>query len=148
MSIRIIFVLLILIVFLIPTSAFSEELLCPLRTVGPNEPEELLMHETDFTIEKAQESINFLRNDFSKRIWGPEPVKDFSGWSEHYISYMNSLLFAEGALLREEVLKHRLHSQLISKQKPNSKEAKFAAVEFKKAKDRFCTFVENSIYVE
>jgi len=148
MSIRIIFVLLTLIVFLIPTSAFSEELLCSPRMVGPNEPEELLMYETDFTIEKAHESINFLRNDFSKRIWGPEPVKDFSGWSEHYISYMNSLLFAEGTLLREEAFRHRLHVQLLSKQKPNSKEAKSAAVEFMKAKDRFCTFVESSIYVE
>jgi hypothetical protein len=128
--------------------ANAEPNICPPRQVGPNEPEELLMHESDFSLEKARESVSFLRNDFAKRIWGEQRVQDFSSSSAHYISYMNSLRFIEGALLREEALHLRAHSELLAKTNPDSAEAKVASDAFLQAKAKFCDFINNSIYVD
>jgi len=133
---------------LVYTIALAEPPLCPERVAGPNEPEELLMHESDFTLEKALESIKFLNTDFSKRIWGPGAVKDFGAWSGHYISYANSLRFIEGALLRNEALRLRSRSRLLSEQKPESKEAKASVKAFQEAKAKFCNFAENSLYID
>lgn len=128
--------------------ASAEPNICPPRQVGPNEPEELLMHESDFSLEKARESVSFLRNDFSKRIWGEQRVHDFSSSSAHYISYMNSLRFIVGALLREEALHLRARSELLAQKSPDSAEAKAASDAFLQAKAKFCDFITNSIYVD
>jgi hypothetical protein len=133
-----------LLILALPVVAHAEQPLCPPRVVGPNEPEELLIHENDFSLEKAQNSVNFLRTDFAKRIWGPDAVKDFGASSEHYISYANSLRFIEGALLKERALHLRAQSQLLAP----SGEARAAQSAYENAKKAFCTFVQNSIYVD
>ena len=142
-------VLVTLLILLLATTAHAQQPLCPPRVAGPNGPAgELVMQESDFTLEKAQEFVKFLRTDFAKRIWGPDPVKDFGAWSGHYISYANSLRFIEGALLREQALRFRAQSQLLTARLPSSKEAHAAQSSFEKAKQAFCAFVQNSIYVD
>lgn len=132
----------------LPVLTHAEQPLCPPRVVGPNGPEELLMHERDFTPEEAQNSVIFLRTDFAKRIWGPDAVKDLGASSEHYISYANSLRFIEGVLLKDRALHLRAQSQLLARDHPSSSEARAAHSAYENAKRTFCTFVQNSIYVD
>jgi hypothetical protein len=105
------------------------------------------MSEEDFAFDKAIESARFLRIDFSKRLWGPSSVADLGASSENYISYMNSLLLIEGALLKEEVLRLRAESARFFKQ-PESPAAKATAKALEEAKTRFCGFVAESMYVD
>jgi hypothetical protein len=141
--------ILVVLICYYPTSVvFADSPLCSIRVVIPNEPEELIMYENDFSLDKGLESINFLRTDFSKRIWGSNPTTDFNTWSGHYISYMNSLRFMEGALLKETALRLRLKSQLLEIQSPDSLDSKAAKKGFEDAKEKFCHFVNNSLYVD
>jgi len=148
MTLRIVSAVFVLVLLVIPMVTLAEPPVCPARVAGPNEPEELLMHESDFSFEKAEASVKFLRTDFSKRIWGPDSVRDLDACSGHYMGYMNSLRFIEGALLKAEVLRLRSQLQLVSIQKSDSAEAKAAAKAFEDAKAKFCNFIEDSIYVD
>ena len=141
--------ILVVLICCYPTSVvFADSLLCPTRVVIPNEPEEFIMYENNFSLDKGLESVDFLRTDFSKRIWGSNPTTDFNAWSGHYISYMNSLRFMEGALLKETALRLRLKSQLLSIQSTGSLDSKAAKKDFEDAKEKFCHFVKNSLYVD
>ena len=128
-------------------TAIADPALCPKRAVGANEPTELLVDEGDFTLDKAIESVQFLRVDFSKRLWGPSSVADLSRSSENYISYTNSLLFIEGALLKQEALRLRAEANRFSNE-ADAPAAKAAGKAFEQAKAKFCAFVAESMYVD
>lgn len=137
-----------LVLLMLPAFAHAEQPLCPPRVVGANEPEGLVMREGDFTLEKAESSVVFLRTDFGRRILGPDAVKDFGASSEHYISYANSLRFIEGALLKEHALQLRAQAELLARDRPSSSEARAAQTDYESARKKFCTFVQNSAYVD
>ena len=106
-----------------PLVASAQESLCPPREPVAPDADDPAMHEREFTRQKARESITFFREDFAKRIWGPEPVRDFSAWSGHYISYANSLRFIEGALLKEHALLLKAQAALAARVDPKGPEA-------------------------
>jgi hypothetical protein len=131
-----------------PVMALGQEMLC--RPAAPVKPgvDDLSMNEAEFTFEKAEESVAFLRDDFSERLWGPEPVKDFKASSDHYISYMNSLRFIEGALLREHVLMLKAQASLLESSAPKSAETAKAQAIYSDALYDFCHFVKSAEYVD
>ncbi len=131
-----------------PLIACAEESLCPPRGPVAPDADDYAMHEREFTVEHARESITFFREDFAKRIWGPEPVKDFSASSGHYISYANSLRFIEGALLKEHALLLKAQAALAARVAPRGTDAKKAKAAFDAARDTFCAFVASSNYVD
>ena len=130
-----------------PRSAASE-LLCPARTVGPNEADELMMEEHEFTIERALASAKFLNTEFARRIWGPDRVTDFGASSENYISYANGLRFIEGSLLRQDALRLRLEVRLREATRSSPEEVVRSRRAFEGARARFCEFVSASDYVD
>ena len=131
-----------------PLVASAQESLCPPRDPVAPDADDPAMHEREFTLQKARESITFFREDFAKRIWGPEPVRDFSAWSGHYISYANSLRFIEGALLKEHALLLKAQAALAARVDPKGPEANKAKAAFDAARDTFCAFVASSKYVD
>ena len=106
------------------------------------------MQEDEFTLERALESVNFLQVDFSERIWGPEPVTDFSAWSGHYISYANSLKFIEGALLKQQVYLELARARGLSGDASNSAEKLRIEKNIDAAKKKFCDFLKAADYVD
>jgi len=106
------------------------------------------MNEDDFSVAQARRSLAFLRDDFSKRLWGDEAVSDLGAWSGHFIGYSNSLQIAEGTLLRQNAL--RLRSELSAAREAGRDEAKNASLQSRAtaAVDEFCAFLREAWYVD
>ena len=128
--------------------ALAAEPLCTDPAPLPEGADDLRMHEEEFTLDHARNSIEFLRTEFAARIWGPDAVKDFDAWSGHYISYANSLKFIEGALLKQEALLQRFRAQELAAAVPDSEEVREAEQAARDAAERFCNLVESAEYVD
>lgn len=128
--------------------AVAAESLCPRRPPLPEGADELRMQESEFTLPRALKSVEFLRTDFAKRIWGPNAVHDFGAWSGHYISYANSLQLIQGALLRQQVLLERARQEYLASVDPRSPRAQQAARSLQDAIQSFCDFLRSAEYVD
>jgi hypothetical protein len=134
--------------FLLGASSSSSEILCPGQSALPKEQDDLRMHEREFTVKNAMESLQFLRNDFSSRIFGPGPQEDLRNDSSHYISYANSLRFIEGTLLKQEALIERAQRDTLSARAASRSSQRDAGVRFEAAKSHFCDFLRSAKYVD
>jgi hypothetical protein len=140
---------LVLILFVFGSGqVIASDRLCPEKTPLQDGSDDLRMYEKEFTFEEAQSSVTFLQTDFAGRIWGAEPVKDFSAWSGHYISYANSLKFIEGALLKQQALLNRFRLRELTLSDPNSPEISQAKEDLEKSIQAFCDLVNESEYVD
>ena len=127
-------------------SAAEPPSLCPDRPSLPEGADDHRMPEAAFTVEKARESIHYLGTDFAKKLWGPDPVKDLSGWSGHAIVYANSLKLAEGAVLRTDALLQRALEREVSRRSPASAEHRRASQTAELAVQVFCEFIATAEY--
>jgi hypothetical protein len=140
------FILIALVPFLLGASPPPSNILCPRQPALPKEQDDLRMHEHEFTLKHAMESLQFLQNDFSARVFGPGPREDLRDDSSHYISYANSLRFIEGALLKQEALVEQARRDASPRASRGSQSA--AGVRFEAAKRRFCEFLRSAEYVD
>jgi len=110
-------------------------------------PEELIMKESEFTFEEANQALEILR----KRMYGlleeKKLSKDILESPQFYITYPNSLTIIEGTLLKQKVLLARKEYELL-KQKGKVRESKRAEKIFIRAKEDFCKFLSKTIYVD
>ena len=143
-----IFLLLALAPFLLGASSPSSEILCPGQPVLPKEQDDLRMHEREFTVKHAMESLQFLKNDFSSRLFGSGPQEDLRNDSSHYISYANSLRFIEGTLLKQQALIERARRDTLSARAASRSSQSDAGARFEAAKSRFCDFLRSAKYVD
>jgi hypothetical protein len=143
-----ILLVLALVPFLLGASSPSSDSLCPGRPALPKTQDDLRMSEGEFSLTHAMESLRFLQNDFSSRIFGPGPRDDLRDDSSHYISYANSLRFVEGTLLKQQALIERARRDtLAARAAPGSSQSE-ARSRFAAAKRRFCDFLRAAEYVD
>ena len=146
--VRRISILIALVPFLLGASPPSSNILCPRQPALPTEQDDLRMHEHEFTLKHAMESLQFLQNDFSARVFGPGPREDLRDNSSHYISYANSLRFIEGALLKQEALVEQARRDTLSVKSASRGSQSAAVVRFEAAKRRFREFLRSAEYVD
>ena len=126
----------------------ASDMLCPKKPALQDGADDLRMHEEDFSFDRAHKSVHFLQTDFAGRIWGTEPVRDFSAWSGHYISYANSLMFIEGVLLKQQALLYRARLNELTESDPASFELSELKIKFAEAKNSFCKLLSDAKYVD
>ena len=143
-----ILLVLALVPFLLAASSPSSEILCPRRSMLPKTQDDLRMSEGEFTLTHAIESLRFLQNDFSSRIFGPGPREDLRNDSSHYISYANSLRFIEGTLLKQQVLIERARKDALAARAASRSSQSDANTRFETARVRFCDFLRSAEYVD
>lgn len=129
-------------------SVLANESICLNREPLPEGADDFRMQEYEFSLERGLKSVSFLQNDFSKRIWGPEAVNDFSAWSGHYIGYANSLKLIEGTLLKQQVMIGRLRLKELTNVSPDSGEIDKARTNLERLMKQFCKFLDSSGYVD
>ena len=105
------------------------------------------MHEREFTVDHAIESLDFLQKDFSSTIFSPGP-KELRNDSSNYISYANGLKIIEGALLKQQALIERGRKETLSARAASRSPQNDASVRFEAAKKRFCDFVRSAEWVD
>jgi len=142
-----ILLLVALALFLLGASSPTSDFLCPEQAKLPKDQDDSRMHEREFTLDHAIESLEFLQNDFSSRIFSPGP-KELRNDSSNYISYANSLKIIEGALLKQQALLERSRRDTLSARAASRSSQSDAGVRFAAAKKRFCEFVQSAEYVD
>ena len=138
----------IIIVFSFSNKVIASSSICPDPPPLQEGADDFRMHERDFTLEEALESVSFLQTDFSKRIWGDNAVTDFSSWSGHYIGYHNSLKTIEGMLLKQQVLLEIARLNEVTATSSNSETIDQSKKKLKMARDHFCEFLNSAEYVD
>ncbi len=148
----------LLFVFFICNVVFAEEPICSTGERTNQQRGDSIIEESEYDIDIALKTIEFLDNDMVDRIHDYEVAtlkKIKSGnipkevsvdlmtvthkeW--FYLSYPNSLSIIKGALLKYRVL--------YLKEKAKNLATKEAKEEYEKEKDAFCKFVSKTQYVE
>lgn len=111
--------------------SFAQERLCPAPSPLPEGADDLRIHESEFTYSRYLESLDFIQNEFPRRIRTYKEVSEFQYNTELWLGYYNSLKFIEGYVLKQAALNEvASHS------------------EKREATDRFCQFLRNARYVD
>lgn len=101
------------------------------------------MSEADFNYEKGIESIRLVEKIVHNALKAKKKSIDVLDYEGFYISFPNTLFYAEGSMLK---LKLELLEEQIKTAKKGSK--KKLQSEFKKVKEEFCDFVSSSTLVD
>jgi len=125
------FIVFIACIFLSSNALLAQEAICPPLHPDPDRAEELVMHENEFTKEKYISSLDFVRNEFPRRILSYEKTSEFEDSPEFWIGYYNSLTFIEGYVLKQAAISEIKTSK-----------TKGSAVK------EFCTFLEEAAYTD
>ena len=111
--------------------AVAEGPICSQLPPLPAGADDLRIKEHEITKSKYSESLDFIRNEFPRRLLSYEKISEYEQNTEFWLSYYNSLKFIEGY-----VLKQAAEQEIqIKKQKG-------------KAAAEFCSFLKEAMYVD
>jgi hypothetical protein len=144
---------LFLIILLIPSLSWSQDLCPPRKALSPDQAPELLMNDGDFTMPKAMNSLDWLENESWNVIKRLKTTNELLDCTECFgIPFPNSVTRVRGTLLRQTALleRERLEvAKLKLKFGSGSKSDVASAQErFVKARRDYCTFMEKAEYVD
>ena len=144
---------LIFIVLIVPSITWSQDLCPSPKAVAPDQAPELMMNDSDFTVPKAMNSLDWLENkswDVIKRL---KKINEFLNCTECFgIPFPNSVTRVKGTLLKQTaLLEHeRLEVAKLKLQAGSGNKSDLTAAQerFDKARNDYCTFMAKSEYVD
>ena len=138
-------------IILFSYSYSSGEELCPESkgTPPPSGAEELKIFESEFTIDGALSSVDFLEIDVIEIIKKHEhkeySVLDFEGF---YLAYPNSLMSVRGALLKQNAMIARQQLEILNLKKVEKAATEKAKKNYEVARKKFCDFLADNEYTD
>lgn len=144
---------LFLFVLLAPSLTWSQDLCPPRKELSPNQAPELMMNDSDFTVPKAMNSLDWLENESWNVIKRFKTTTELLHCTECFgIPFPNSVTRVKGTLLKQTALLERERlalAKLKLKTGSGNKDDVTAAQErFDKARKDYCSFMDNAEYVD
>jgi hypothetical protein len=130
--------------------SFSEQLCSKSKeSPPPSGAEELKIFESEFTIHRALNSVNFLENDVIEIIKKHEhknySILDFEGF---YLGYPNHLMSVKGTLLKQNAFIAKQELEILKLKKGKNSEIAKAIEKFEDARKKLCGFLINNEYTD
>lgn len=143
---------LIILLVLIPTVAFAQQL-CPAPNPLPPGQDDLRMREEDFTISKANESILWLEKTSWDTIRKHKTTEELLHDTEQFeIPFSNFVATVKGTLLRQQALIERQRLEIEKMKLKGGTGTKASVSEagkrFDKARNEFCNFLKKAEFVD
>jgi len=144
---------LILLVLLVPSVTCSQDLCPPPKAVSPDQAPELMMNDSDFTVPKAMNSLDWLENEFWDVIKRFKTTNELLSCTECFgIPFPNSVTRVKGTLLKQTALLERERLEVakikLTVGSGNKSDVATAQERFDKARKDYCTFMDKAKYID
>lgn len=139
----------IIILLIVSPSLIAAESLCPPLSALPDGADDLRMSESNFSFEKANNSISWLENDIWEVIRSKKTTSELLMYTEQFgIPLPNSISTVKGTLYKQRALLELKNLEIMKLKKDTPENINIAQKRFDIAQREFCKLLENAEYVD